>query len=85
MRIELTTSALPRMRSTTELRQHACVGEAAPRADASGLVKREGVAVARAVMGEKEEREARLAERLRANLRRRKEPPPPPPDEPPTR
>ena len=31
VRIELTTSALPRMRSTTELRQH-CPGKAAPMA-----------------------------------------------------
>ena len=81
VRIELTTSALPRMRSTTELRQHdlalrgvrvrpalwrkgrrpsswACVGTVDPPPTP--------------IMDKKTEREKRLAEALRENLRRRK-------------
>ena len=75
VRIELTTSALPRMRSTTELRQH-FVRER--RAYEGGPRARQPVA-ARARqrhvddMAEKDkEREERLAAALRENLRRRK-------------
>ena len=75
VRIELTTSALPRMRSTTELRQHvvrngapmtgrafACQPVAA--ADLNGHVL--------VTMNKDREREERLAAALRENLRRRK-------------
>ena len=70
--IEPLTSALPRMRSTTELRQQpACPAGAAPKADGVGLVKAgRGFRCGR--MTAKEAREARLAAQLRANLKRRK-------------
>ena len=79
VRIELTTSALPRMRSTTELRQHSRqVGDG--RAPKSGSARDcQGVigALARlhdpaCFMTKPDDRAARLAEQLRANLRRRK-------------
>jgi hypothetical protein len=64
VRIELTTSALPRMRSTTELRQHVS-GEGPrlwpPRAQ---TVKEKGM--------DAKEKAERLAAALRANLKRRK-------------
>ena len=66
VRIELTTSALPRMRSTTELRQHRLSGDAALWPPAARCVK------AKAMAKRDEEREKRLAEALRENLRRRK-------------
>ena len=86
VRIELTTSALPRMRSTTELRQHrqpaadAAVRTAALWANGRrsvnpptdllfrGATRRYG----RAMSKSDDERARRLAEALRANLRRRK-------------
>ena len=79
VRIELTTSALPRMRSTTELRQHGpaatgpgCVGQERRRA---GLSTRGAGAIAGGVadgrQGDAGKRE-RLAAALRANLKRRK-------------
>ena len=67
VRIELTTSALPRMRSTTELRQQTRLsGDAAlwPRQAEDVKAKR--------MSKRDEEREKRLAEALRENLRRRK-------------
>ena len=79
VRIELTTSALPRMRSTTELRQHT-TGIAAGRSGA----KRRGRAGCQAmsVTGRRfgmtdadkkaAERAERMAAALRANLRKRK-------------
>ena len=68
VRIELTTSALPRMRSTTELRQqHRLSGEAAL-CCRMALMSRQCETMAK----HDEEREKRLAEALRANLRRRK-------------
>ncbi len=75
VRIELTTSALPRMRSTTELRQH-FVRER--RAYAGGLRMRQPVAGRQCAahvddMADKDKaREERLAAALRENLRRRK-------------
>lgn len=75
-RIELPTSALPRMRSTTELRQHFL---RKPRAyDGAALALSTRLAVdARqrhvADMSDKgKEREERLAAALRENLKRRK-------------
>ena len=71
VRIELTTSALPRMRSTTELRQHIRgVARLSPRH--AGLSRRSGGAII-GRMGDKDERAERLAAQLRANLKRRKE------------
>ena len=67
VRIELTTSALPRMRSTTELRQHVrakSFGDAGPMAAARALCQGRS-------MSEKDKAE-RLAAKLRENLRRRK-------------
>ena len=64
VRIELTTSALPRMRSTTELRQH-CLEDAGLWPWGAGAVKEKGVT-------EKNEKAERLAAALRENLRRRK-------------
>lgn len=87
VRIELTTSALPRMRSTTELRQHTThlTGDVVhPAALEAGLWPwaRANVKVPCpsdaifAMMGRMRENEEakkkRLAEALRANLRRRK-------------
>jgi hypothetical protein len=74
VRIELTTSALPRMRSTTELRQHredrvAVDGD--PR-EAALWPGRQRRVKAKAMAKRDEEREKRLAEALRENLRRRK-------------
>jgi hypothetical protein len=79
VRIELTTSALPRMRSTTELRQHI------NRADNFGHGLIEARLWTKAVDGSRRsdvidcamakrdtEREARLAAALRENLRKRK-------------
>ena len=63
VRIELTTSALPRMRSTTELRQHVR-GRRAYGGDTLG-VSRQG-------MADKDDKAERLAAALRENLRRRK-------------
>ena len=67
VRIELTTSALPRMRSTTELRQHIACRETRRYGRASGAMSRRS-----RMAGRDEEREKRLAEALRENLRRRK-------------
>ena len=63
VRIELTTSALPRMRSTTELRQH-CPETGGPMA--AGPMRCQGKG-----MSDKD-KEARLAAALRENLRKRK-------------
>ena len=83
VRIELTTSALPRMRSTTELRQHrqppSGQREAALWPAGGGFVKRRANLTAaatcamKAAMGKEDTgRATRLAEALRQNLRRRK-------------
>ena len=75
VRIELTTSALPRMRSTTELRQHFSEmarlwPAAAPPVNLlAGYLRRRHLL---AVMSKDKEREERLAAALRENLRRRK-------------
>ena len=84
-RIELPTSALPRMRSTTELQQHTIPsaramggGQARALATGAGKVKpvleiarrsRQGSAMAE---HSAPTREQRLAAKLRENLRRRK-------------
>ena len=68
VRIELTTSALPRMRSTTELRQH--VGKDG-RAYGRALANRQPVLMA-VSMAKDDEKAKRLAEALRENLRKRK-------------
>jgi hypothetical protein len=75
VRIELTTSALPRMRSTTELRQH-FVRKRAPMAAApapvnplAGPERKRHVAQ---MVAKDKEREERLAAALRDNLKRRK-------------
>ena len=76
VRIELTTSALPRMRSTTELRQHfvrkrrAYDGAALAVSTQLAATRRERH-VAQMTAKDKE-REERLAAALRENLRRRK-------------
>ncbi len=75
VRIELTTSALPRMRSTTELRQQ-FVRKGAPMAGAPTPVNplagaERGGHVAQMDSKDKE-RQERLAAALRENLRRRK-------------
>ncbi len=62
--IEPLTSALPRMRSTTELRQH-IRGE--PRA--YGRAARD---LSRKAMGQTNDKDERLAAALRENLKRRK-------------
>ena len=82
VRIELTTSALPRMRSTTELRQHRQAAEEGQRgrrayghvtpAKSRRLAARPGAGLAVAMGKTDEERAKRLAEALRENLRRRK-------------
>ena len=75
VRIELTTSALPRMRSTTELRQHFSESGAPMKAGPTPVnplagQRREGHL---ADMTDKDkEREERLAAALRENLRKRK-------------
>ena len=68
VRIELTTSALPRMRSTTELRQH--VGRTAGLWPSLGEPSTH--AYERRAMGKDEDKAKRLAEALRENLRKRK-------------
>ena len=75
VRIELTTSALPRMRSTTELRQHFLRKPRAYDGAALALSTRACGAGARrhvAACGQDKEREERLAAALRENLRKRK-------------
>ncbi len=85
-RIELPTSALPRMRSTTELQQHtiretARYGAGPVRAGARywphplALSSTSLIARVRLIMSKETERtrEERLAAKLRENLRRRKE------------
>ncbi len=69
VRIELTTSALPRMRSTTELRQHFRKADAY---EGPGLALSTRRSHDGAMAGKDEEREERLAAALRENLRRRK-------------
>ena len=75
VRIELTTSALPRMRSTTELRQHfvrrGAPYDGRPLALSTRLNHAEPQVILRRMAKEKE-REERLAAALRENLRRRK-------------
>ncbi len=71
VRIELTTSALPRMRSTTELRQHARRAAGGGLRAASGGVVKPGGAAVWSGMGDLDKTE-RLARALRENLRRRK-------------
>ena len=82
-RIELATSALPRMRSTTELRQHfhhraepfglrsRAYGRARP-ACQGGLRRMRQFAYGAAMTSGRDDRKARLAQALRDNLRRRK-------------
>ena len=67
VRIELTTSALPRMRSTTELRQHDVGKVARLWPDRPQAVKERAVDKT-----EKDAKAERLAAALRENLRRRK-------------
>src|SRR4051812_18962698 len=74
VRIELTTSALPRMRSTTELRQH-FRRSGAPMPTGGARQPVAGSARPRHVLGMPEkdkQREERLAAALRENLRKRK-------------
>ncbi len=73
VRIELTTSALPRMRSTTELRQQTRHVEAGARLWSEGvaLVKAR-IAGDRCAMTENDDRAERLAAQLRENLKKRK-------------
>lgn len=77
VRIELTTSALPRMRSTTELRQHsaraACPAPrgSGPFARARPVVKAKAAGLSHRAMNDAEKK-ARLAAALRENLRKRK-------------
>src|SRR5690348_14434735 len=75
VRIELTTSALPRMRSTTELRQHfsrkARLWLGTPR-PSTRLDWPPSQRHLRAMTGKDKDREDRLAAALRENLRRRK-------------
>ena len=69
VRIELTTSALPRMRSTTELRQH--FRKVAAYDGAALALSRQAGHVG--PMADKDKkREERLAAALRENLRKRK-------------
>ena len=82
-RIELATSALPRMRSTTELRQHfhhstkpfglrsRAYGRARP-ACQGGLRRAAQFAYGALMTSGQDDRKARLAQALRDNLRRRK-------------
>ena len=84
-RIELPTSALPRMRSTTELQQHTIPkgpearrpqGRGALLAGAPCFVKPKPDSAEQLPMREKQPvptREERLAAKLRENLRKRKE------------
>ena len=82
VRIELTTSALPRMRSTTELRQHFTIF-APCQATEPGLWLRTPplsrrlrspvrFALGDGMTGGPDDRKERLAQALRDNLRRRK-------------
>lgn len=77
VRIELTTSALPRMRSTTELRQHSArAAFPAPRgsgpfAQGRPVVKEHAPGLSHRAMNDAEKK-ARLAAALRENLRKRK-------------
>lgn len=81
VRIELTTSALPRMRSTTELRQHSARA-ACPTPRGSGpfaqgqpvvnpVVRAGAAGLSHRAMNDAEKK-ARLAAALRENLRKRK-------------
>ena len=83
VRIELTTSALPRMRSTTELRQHFVrerraygrrhrVRQPVDRPAGDGLESLPSARHLARMAGKDQEREERLAAALRENLRRRK-------------
>src|SRR5690348_2660279 len=78
VRIELTTSALPRMRSTTELRQHfvrerrAYADHPQPRQPAVRLASSQQARHVAQMTGKDKEREERLAAALRDNLRKRK-------------
>ena len=78
VRIELTTSAIPRMRSTTELRQHVALsGDAAlwPRSRhvvKAGCRNPASPLISAEMAQSKDQRAKRLAEALRENLRRRK-------------
>ena len=76
VRIELTTSALPRMRSTTELRQHFFRRPGAYDGRALTLSTRLAAGITKGhvpgMSGKDKEREERLAAALRENLRRRK-------------
>ena len=75
VRIELTTSALPRMRSTTELRQQLS-GRARlwrrPRRASTQLAGRTCARHVAEMTSKDKEREERLAAALRENLKRRK-------------
>ena len=75
VRIELTTSALPRMRSTTELRQHfsrkARLWLGTPR-PSTRLDWSPGQRHLRGMTQKDQERAERLAAALRENLKRRK-------------
>ena len=75
VRIELTTSALPRMRSTTELRQH-FDGEGGAMAKrlcgVNLLAPAAGRRQFRRMAKQDKSKEERLAQALRDNLRRRK-------------
>src|SRR5437867_13259024 len=85
VRIELTTSALPRMRSTTELRQHVRARIAGPRFPGTRAYGRAGARMSRQALpdpppavqmgpmaDDRKTREEKLAEALRENLRKRK-------------
>ena len=75
VRIELTTSALPRMRSTTELRQHFSrrrAYEGAARNLSTRVEARPLGGHLLRMSGKDREREERLAAALRDNLKRRK-------------
>ena len=76
VRIELTTSALPRMRSTTELRQHFSgdgrAYDGAPSAMSTRLARPVPAEHVSGMAGKDKEREKRLTTALRENLKRRK-------------
>ena len=71
-RIELSTSPLPRVRSTTELQQRWI--EAGAIGHRGALVKRVAARQARGMAGQNDKptRDERLAAKLRENLKRRK-------------
>ena len=77
-RIELSTSPLPRVRSTTELQQRAICRNAGVPMGGEGARCQEEALAFRPFLGsvfamtDKDERAQRLAEQLRKNLRRRK-------------